>query len=96
MEKMKADILRRAEETSGSEDEYNDEQGEARGKEVAYEDELDEDEPVRVRDGEDTDEETDEQQQEDGEVWFPRTTALVCWLTSNRPRQVLARLSKPS
>ena len=62
---MKADILRRAEEISDSEDEVETVQGQTKGKEVAYEDELDDDGAVRVRDGEDTEE--DEEAEQDGE-----------------------------
>ena len=50
---MKADILRRAEEISDDED---DEDGAAGGKALAFEDELDDEGAVKVRDGDVTDE----------------------------------------
>lgn len=55
---MKADILRRAEEVSDSEDEgYNGREGrKGKGVDVAFEDELDDGGGVKVRDGEDSSE----------------------------------------
>ncbi|KAI0935083.1 hypothetical protein AcW1_009329 [Taiwanofungus camphoratus] len=68
---MKADILRRAEQISDSEEENEYEhaisRGERKGKgrDVAFEEELEEESTIKVRDGEGTDDEGDSQ--EDGE-----------------------------
>ncbi|TBU46710.1 hypothetical protein BD309DRAFT_857488 [Dichomitus squalens] len=55
IEQMKADILRRAEEISDSEDEA--EGGKSRGKAIAFEEELDEEGAIKVRDGDISEEE---------------------------------------
>ena len=53
---MKADILRRAEAASYEDDEEEDKEG---GRDVAYDDDLDEDSGIKVRDGEASDDDTD-------------------------------------
>ncbi len=58
IEQMKADILRRAEEISDSEDEEEDPAHDnRRGKAIAFEEELDEEGAIRVRDGDSSEEE---------------------------------------
>lgn len=53
---MKADILRRAEAASYEDDEEEDKEG---GRDVAYDDDLDENSGIKVRDGEASDDDTD-------------------------------------
>lgn len=53
---MKADILRRAEEASYEDDEEENKEG---GRDVAYDDDLDEDSGIKVRDGEASDDDTE-------------------------------------
>ncbi|KAH9852302.1 hypothetical protein C2E23DRAFT_868782 [Lenzites betulinus] len=66
IEQMKADILRRAEEISDDEDEDLDggasaaQGGKGKGRDVVFEDDLEDQDVVRVRDGDATDEEDDE------------------------------------
>lgn len=74
IEQMKADILRRAEAMSDDEDEEDDmaDGGNARGVDVAFEDELDDESGVRVRDGQPSEDEGDQETDgDDDEVRFP-------------------------
>ncbi|KAI0327591.1 hypothetical protein GY45DRAFT_1106095 [Cubamyces sp. BRFM 1775] len=78
IEQMKEDILRRAEEISDSEDEEED-GGKGKGRDLAYEDELEDADVVKVRDGDPSDLEGDEEEV-DGEVdgtETPRTPETV-------------------
>lgn len=82
MEQMKADILRRAEEISDDEDE--DDIGAGRGKALAFEEELDDQGAVRVRDGEPSDdgeEETDPEGEGGIDVRIPFRATLLCGYT---------------
>lgn len=91
MEEMKADILRRAEALLEEEDE--DEAGyygrrARRSGDVAYEEELDDDGAVRVRDGHVSDEgedESDDDADEDGEAGASevRSPVSLSWMASN-------------
>lgn len=71
IEQMKADILRRAEEMSDSDEEEEDDalgggKPKPKGLDVAFEDELDEEGAVKVRDG-DPSEGEGEESEDDGE-----------------------------
>ncbi|KAI0659726.1 hypothetical protein C8Q70DRAFT_1053569 [Cubamyces menziesii] len=61
IEQMKEEILRRAEEISDSEDEEED-GGKGKGRDLAYEDELEDADVVKVRDGDPSDLEGDEEE----------------------------------
>ncbi|RPD69455.1 hypothetical protein L226DRAFT_539817 [Lentinus tigrinus ALCF2SS1-7] len=83
IEQMKADILRRAEEVSDSEDEETDPaSGKGKGKAIAFEDELDDGDRVVVRDGLDSDDDEEGTEGEDdgtgtGAVGTPRNPETV-------------------
>ena len=72
IEQMKADILRRAEEISDSESEEDDAGGgRDKGKAIAFEEELDEEGAIKVRDGDMSEEEpegTDGEEERGAEV----------------------------
>ena len=81
IEQMKADILRRAEAMSDDEDEEDNttDGGRARGVDVAFEDELDDESGVRVHDGQSSEDEGDrETETNDDEVrrWLSSVTAF--------------------
>ena len=88
---MKADILRRAEAASYEDDEEEDKEG---GRDVAYDDDLDEDSGIKVRDGEASDDDTDGEDggAEDQPVCIPSVimsrvlTPTVCTGCSNCSR----------
>ncbi|TCD70688.1 hypothetical protein EIP91_002063 [Steccherinum ochraceum] len=61
IEQMKADILRRAEEASYEDDEDEDESNKEGGRDLAFEDDLDAESRVKVRDGEASDDEEGEE-----------------------------------
>ena len=67
---MKADILRRAEAMSDDEDEEDNtaDGGRAHGVDVAFEDELDDESGVRVRDGQSSEDEGDRETEANDEV----------------------------
>ena len=101
LEQMKADILRRAEEAQyeDSEDEddlnpYGDPSQKAKGKDVAFEDELDDVDGggVKVRDGEGTDEVGSEDDDEDeDEVEAPKGPETICELAYIRDPKLFDR-----
>ncbi|OBZ67810.1 hypothetical protein A0H81_12349 [Grifola frondosa] len=76
IEQMKADILRRAEEISDEEDEEDVAAvgtGKGKGQEITFEEELDED-VVKVRDGEESEDGQDDMEGEDGDIEEPAKT----------------------
>ncbi|KAI1784541.1 hypothetical protein LXA43DRAFT_976651 [Ganoderma leucocontextum] len=80
IEQMKADILRRAEEISDSEDEEEDAgdvKGRGKGKAIAFEEELDEESAIRVRDGDSSEEEEGSDGEDSGGVGTPRNPETV-------------------
>ncbi|KAF7794788.1 hypothetical protein EIP86_005930 [Pleurotus ostreatoroseus] len=98
IEQMKADILRRAEEVSDSEEEEEDGflDGGAkknRGQDVAFEEELDDDGGVRVRDGEPSEDEGTESEDErqESQVPTPKDTETILELAYIRDSSLFAR-----
>lgn len=88
IEQMKADILRRAEAMSDDEEEEDDTVGGAKGKgaDVAFEDELDEEGAVKVRDGQPSEDEGEQEtDDEDGAVCInlPTSDNMNCSLCCN-------------
>nr|VWO95323.1 Cytochrome P450 monooxygenase CYP52X1 [Ganoderma boninense] len=82
IEQMKADILRRAEEISDSEDEDADAQDPAnhdkeRGRAIAFEEELDDDNAIRVQDGGSSDGEEGSDGEDSGGVGIPRNPETI-------------------
>ena len=76
---MKEEILRRAEEISDSEDEEED-GGKGKGRDLAYEDELEDADVVKVRDGDPSDLEGDEEEV-DGDAEGTEVSSFNCYLS---------------
>lgn len=87
IEQMKADILRRAEEVSDSEEEEDTFLGAAakkpKGQDVAFEEELDAEGAVRVRDGEPSEDEGTETD-DDGTRGDPQVRCPYIFVTNSR------------
>ncbi|PIL23251.1 hypothetical protein GSI_14561 [Ganoderma sinense ZZ0214-1] len=96
IEQMKADILRRAEEISDSEDEdedtvdpANDDKG--RGRAIAFEEELDDNDAIRVQDGGSSDGEEESDGEDSGGVGISRNPETVLELAYIQDPKVFER-----